>query len=86
MDLSSNLDLSELLRMFAKYRRRLNSADPEQAELYDTLMEFDIAVLKRIRQLRDIYWNVLQKQTLTYKQKANQILSAVEDWKVRMFV
>lgn len=86
MDSSLNLDLSELLKMFGKYRRRLNSDDPEQEELYDALMKFDIAVLNKIRQLRDIYWNVLQKQTLTYKQKAYQILSAEEEWKVRLLV
>ena len=82
----ANLDLSELLKMYANYRRRLNSGDPEQEELYDALMNFDIAVLNRIRQLRELYWNVLKKQTLTYKQKAYQIISAVEEWKVRMFI
>ncbi|KAI6650663.1 PSD-95 alpha [Oopsacas minuta] len=75
------IDLSELLKMFGIYRRRLNSGDPVQQELYDALIELDKSVLNKIRQLRELYWNVLQKQTLTHRHKANKIIKAAEEWK-----
>ena len=76
------IDLSELLKMFWKYRRRLNSAEPAQQELYDALIELDRSVLEKVRQLRDLYWNVLQKQTLSHRHKADRIKKAAVEWEV----
>ena len=82
MEDQAAIDLTELMKMFWKYRRRLNSAEPAQQELYDALIELDRSVMNKVGILHELYWNVLQKQTLTHRHKANFIRKAAADWGV----